>query len=255
MITKEQLHEIGRIKKLNRGQAEKDYLLDLILHSTTTNTKDELVFKGGTCLNKVYNMNRFSEDLDFTQTKKLDLKRLTETIIRDLKYFNIEATVEQKKVYDSVTTRFRVKGPLYTGDDKSTTTLRMDVNLKSTVILPPETIHLSSLYPEVPSTHVLVMNKKEILAEKIRALSTRSKPRDLYDIYYLLGKNVAIDKQLVEEKLGYYNEKLDVRKIEAAIEEVRNSWSREMKTLTRDPPEYHEVARLVSRKLKEDLSK
>jgi len=254
MITKEQLLDVGRIKKLNKGQAEKDYLIDVILVSIASNSKDELVFKGGTCLNRVYNMDRFSEDLDFTQTKGIDLEKLSERIIKDLSYFSIEATAKQKKLYNSITTKFRIKGPLYTGDDKSQTTLQMDVNTKSTVIVKPESVRVSSLYPQIPSTLVLAMHKKEILAEKIRALLTRAKARDLYDIHYLLSIKTPLDRKLLEEKLEYYKETPDLQKIEKAIHNMQNQWSREMKMLTRNPPEYSEVAAHVLTKLKKGLS-
>jgi predicted nucleotidyltransferase component of viral defense system len=253
MITKEQLLEIGRIKKLNKGQTEKDYLIDLILYITSSNTKDELVFKGGTCLNKAYNMDRFSEDIDFTQIKETDHSRLSEKIIHDLKYFNIESTATQKRAYGTVTTKFSIRGPLYMGEDKTKTTIKVDVNTKSTVIIKPESMRINSLYPEVPSTHILVMHKKEILAEKIRALLTRAKARDLYDINYLLGIDTPVDRTLLEKKLEYYKETLDSQKIEKAIHNMQNQWGKEMRILTRNPSEYSVVAEFVLQKLKEEL--
>ena len=45
------------------------------------------------------------------------------------------------------------------------------------------------------------MDPKEIMSEKIRALMTRTKARDLYDIYFLVRKNVKLDTQLVAKKL------------------------------------------------------
>lgn len=254
MITKEQLLEISRIKKLNKGQAEKDYLIDVILYIITSNTKDELVFKGGTCLNRAYNLDRFSEDLDFTQTKKIGQQKLSDTITRNLKYFNMEAEATQKRVYDSILTKFKIKGPLYTGDSKTQTTVRMDVNTKSTVILEPQTIRVSSLYPDVPSINVLVMQKKEILAEKIRALLTRTKARDIYDINYLLENRTPLDKTLVEDKLAYYNEKIDLRKITETLEGMQNQWEIEIKKMTRNPPKYGKVAKFVLNKIKDELS-
>jgi predicted nucleotidyltransferase component of viral defense system len=67
MITKKELEEIARIKGLTLGNAEKDYLIDIALLSISKNTKNELVFKGGTALKKCYFGDyRFSEDLDYT---------------------------------------------------------------------------------------------------------------------------------------------------------------------------------------------
>ena len=92
MISIEKLKEIARLKDLHIGYAEKDYLLDLLLFLISRNTKDELVFKGGTCLSKIYGLDRFSEDLDFTivKEKELDIDRLLSKIESGLKLFGIE---------------------------------------------------------------------------------------------------------------------------------------------------------------------
>ena len=41
--------------------------------SISNHTKNELVFKGGTCLYKFYKFNRFSEDIDFSALSPIDL--------------------------------------------------------------------------------------------------------------------------------------------------------------------------------------
>jgi len=91
-------------------------------------------------------------------------------------------------------------------------------------------------------------------AEKVRALTKRKRARDLYDINYLLSKNVKLDKKLVEEKLKYYDEEIDLRIIEKSIEDIKNYWIEEMKILTRSTPEYSEVASFVLKKLRDGLS-
>ena len=71
MLSAEELSETARIKGIkNKGYAEKDYILDIVLLLISRNTKDELVFKGGTCLYKFYKIARFSEDIDFTLKKR-----------------------------------------------------------------------------------------------------------------------------------------------------------------------------------------
>jgi len=47
-------------------------------------------------------------------------------------------------------------------------------------------------------------SKQEILAEKIRALFTRNKPRDLFDLWFLLKQETPINWQFVVEKMKYY---------------------------------------------------
>ncbi|MEK6845352.1 MAG: nucleotidyl transferase AbiEii/AbiGii toxin family protein, partial [Nanoarchaeota archaeon] len=66
MLRKDELAKIAEAKHLSLFNAERDYLLEVILFALYTNMKNELIFKGGTAMYKVYKLNRFSEDLDFT---------------------------------------------------------------------------------------------------------------------------------------------------------------------------------------------
>ncbi len=70
MINKETLSEFANFKSLQPKLAELDYFQDIALFNISREFGDKLVFKGGTCLYKVYQLNRFSEDLDFSATHK-----------------------------------------------------------------------------------------------------------------------------------------------------------------------------------------
>jgi predicted nucleotidyltransferase component of viral defense system len=49
------------------------------------------------------------------------------------------------------------------------------------------------------------LSKEEILAEKTRAVLTRHKGRDIYDIWYLLNLGAELDEDLILQKLKYYD--------------------------------------------------
>ena len=52
MISIEELRKISKLKGIfNLGNTEKDYIQDIVLLSISRNTKDEMIFKGGTCPN------------------------------------------------------------------------------------------------------------------------------------------------------------------------------------------------------------
>src|SRR3989344_6778008 len=104
MITLDELKKIARMKGISKlGYEEKDYLLDVALFSLSKNTKNELVFKGGTCLYKFYKINRFSEDIDFSAVKDIDLDALIRKIIIDMSLFGIESAIKEKKEkYNSI---------------------------------------------------------------------------------------------------------------------------------------------------------
>jgi predicted nucleotidyltransferase component of viral defense system len=71
---------------------EKDYHLTRILHRISEKRIKDLVFKGGTCLNKCYlGFYRLSEDLDFVynQDVKNQSKAQIKKILDDLRILSI----------------------------------------------------------------------------------------------------------------------------------------------------------------------
>src|SRR3989338_5246816 len=131
MITKKELAEIARLKGLNMGNAEKDYLLDVALLSISKNTKNELVFKGGTCLYKFYRLDRFSEDLDFSAIEEIDMEKLISGGISDFEKFGIKATrLMKREPYNSFLISLRIEGPLFAGKPVTYAKLGIDINVK-----------------------------------------------------------------------------------------------------------------------------
>ena len=65
MIDKNNIREVEKRLGFSFWQAEKDYLQHLFLRELYSTVGTELVFKGGTALQKAYGLHRFSRDLDF----------------------------------------------------------------------------------------------------------------------------------------------------------------------------------------------
>jgi hypothetical protein len=68
---------------------------------------------------------------------------------------------------------------------------------------------LQTMYPIVFNSFVYHLSREEILAEKIRAIMTRRKGRDLYDLWYLLSLGVEIRPDMLIKKM-LYNDVSDV---------------------------------------------
>jgi len=119
-MDRELLLEIGRKKGLkNREHIEKDYFQDKLLYYIFKLTNN-LVFKGGTALYKLYGMPRFSEDLDFTL---LDPKeRVEDKILKIAEILN--AKINVKRLKTCLLFRLRFRGIL-----TSCNTVRIDVSL------------------------------------------------------------------------------------------------------------------------------
>lgn len=251
MITKKELQEYAKLKGLNLGNAEKDYLIDIALLSISRNTKNELVFKGGTCLYKLHKLNRFSEDLDFSAIKDINFERLISDLISDFEKFGIKAKEHRKrKPYNSILIKIRAEGPLFSGKPMSYANLGMDVNLKSEVFLEPEAIAYNSIYPDLPIMNLFCMKKEEIFAEKIRAVITRARARDLFDLHFLLQNGVYAEKEIISKKMEYYNETFEINRLISRIRIFEKNWEKELKGFTTLLPEFDIVYKTVVEKLK-----
>jgi len=75
VISENRLRTLAREQDTGVGLMEKDYVNGWILQALFTSSfSDQMIFKGGTALSKVYFPERwrFSEDLDFTVTGQID---------------------------------------------------------------------------------------------------------------------------------------------------------------------------------------
>jgi predicted nucleotidyltransferase component of viral defense system len=231
MISRVELARISEAKNLPIRNAEKDYLLELLLFALS-DYRRFLVFKGGTALYKFYNLNRFSEDLDFDLIgKRFDVDDMVKKITRNLELTGMKRTILEKIEYSNETNiRFAIRGPLYDGTKNSMSRVTINISKREQPILPLERL-LVATYPEIPSFELSVLGEEEIAAEKIRCILTRDKPRDIYDLWFLSKKNVLIDILLVNKKLKIYRLKFDVDVLLQKVNEKRNMWKRDLQDL------------------------
>jgi len=251
MIRKQELAEIAGLKHLELRNAEKDYLLELILYATS-DFKRFLVFKGGTALYKFYNLNRFSEDLDFDAVgKRTDFDRMIKKIARTLELLGMKGTAIEKEDHGNETSiRFAIRGPLYNGARESMSRITINISRRER----PEFIvdrMLVPSYQEIPSFEVSVLDQKEIAAEKIRCIMTREKARDVYDLWFLLKRGATIDVPLVNKKCKIYDIKFDREAFVVKLYEKRGMWTRDLKGfIIGSLPEFDDIAREIEIGLK-----
>jgi predicted nucleotidyltransferase component of viral defense system len=107
---------------------------------------------------------------------------------------------------------------------------------------------LSNQNPLTVASNVLVMRLEEILAEKVRAIFWRARARDVYDLWFLVKKDVSIKQKLIDEKLKYYELKFSLKNFEKKINEVGKSWEKELKQITTFVPEFKTVKKEILKK-------
>ncbi len=241
MITKDELKEYAKIRNLNLGQAEKDYFQTIVLFILYQDYGKELVFKGGTALNKCFGLDRFSEDLDFTCLKEINTKMIED----GLKRFKIEYESGSRRYKDWLKVVLQIKGPLFIGIRNSLCRLIIDVSSRETVLLKPEIKTIGRFLEEIPVFDIEVMQEKEMLAEKIRAIVTRNKARDVYDAHFLLKKGTEFDASLANDKLKYYNKKWNAEEFEIKVHAKKSIWESELRPLIGNIPRFNEVSEYV----------
>ncbi|MBN2603950.1 MAG: nucleotidyl transferase AbiEii/AbiGii toxin family protein [Candidatus Thermoplasmatota archaeon] len=243
MISRSELARIAETKHLTIRNAERDYLLELLLFALSDDRRF-LVFKGGTALYKFYNLNRFSEDLDFDMIgKRFNIDKMIKKITRNLEITGMQRTLPEKIEYGNETNiRFAVRGPLYDGSKNSMSRVTINISKRERPILPKDKL-LITTYSEIPSFELFVLDEKEIAAEKVRCILTREKPRDVYDLWFLSRKNIAIDISLVNKKLKVYRLTFNLEKFLEKVNEKRNIWKKDLQDLIIGTlPEFDTVA-------------
>ena len=231
MLNREEIDRIAKEKKEQAKIVEKDYLLEMVLYILQEYGKS-LVFKGGTALYKLYSLNRFSEDLDFTLKEKIDTDKLAQIMMRKLQQVGITGRIKEKSAYrNQQNIRLELRGPLFDGNPHNTNIITINISMKEKPIYKSQEERIYPQYRDIPSFTVQVMPLTEIFAEKIRTIFTRDKPRDVYDVWYLMKKGVHITVRDINRKLKLYRLKYNRENLIEKIEEKRKSWDLDLRGL------------------------
>ena len=252
MIEKEELLKVASFKGLTPKLAELDYLQDIALFNISREFGSKIAFKGGTCLYKVFQLNRFSEDLDFTVLKGFRENDFFKRLPFYFKLLNINTTVKVENFDNTTNVLLFVNGPSYNGSKESRTSLSFNLSFRERVVLPLCNFTYKPLYSELRTFNLFAMDEREILAEKIRAIYQRNKARDVFDIWYLLKtRGTQLDVTVVNKKLESSKIKFNKGDFLGKISEKKESWEKNLSTLVNEQlPPFVQVKREIEEKFK-----
>ncbi|MFA5995588.1 MAG: nucleotidyl transferase AbiEii/AbiGii toxin family protein [Patescibacteria group bacterium] len=191
--------------------AEKDYFLALVSKIIYDSPlRNKLIFKGGTALYHAHLPQlRFSEDLDFSSnTAPLTLDEV-KTIFTDYDFLSV------KKDYVSNAT-IKIERLQFTGPLGQPNSMKMEIDFLQNVVLPPLELKYHNVYGV--DTLVRVMDIREIVAEKIRAMNDRIRYRDFYDFTMICQKLTVNLNEVIE-----LVQKKEVRKT-ISSRNILNNW-------------------------------
>lgn len=203
---------------------EKDYYCSLILHHIFVR-ETPLVFKGGTCLTKVYaDFYRLSEDIDLVIPVSVNTPRnQRRSKMNPIKEIFNELPTTVPGVSVSQAFRGHNESRQYIGVLEYPSSvmdklerIKVEIGIRESLLLPSVTgetrtivVNPFSGRPLIPVFMVHIMDMKEAYAEKVRAALTRTEPaiRDLFDLLYAVNKmNLNIDDDdfltMVKQKIN-----------------------------------------------------
>ncbi len=198
MIARAAIQTRAREWGLTEEVVEKDYILGWLLWAIGSQPalREQLVFKGGTCLKKCFvETYRFSEDLDFTVLDggPLAPEDLVPILIDTLDLAEQETgitlssrppTVRLRPDGRSAEGRVYYRGPR---DTPGEARVKLDLTYDETIVEEPIRREIAHAYEDtLPGDRsVRCYAFAEVFAEKLRALGQRTRPRDLYDVVNL----------------------------------------------------------------------
>lgn len=186
MLTTDTLQEFVKKYQTQERNVVREYIQHLFLAALyKIDGSEKLLFKGGTALRLIYQSPRFSEDLDFTgvgifaarSIEPLFLETLAELERMGLKV----STQEAKKTTGGYLGVIRYEAFGFSENMKFEISLRQG---RPGQKIKGEVIQIVSDFA-APYT-VVHFPLRDLVSEKVQALLARRKPRDYYDLYFML---------------------------------------------------------------------
>lgn len=166
------------------SQIEQDLIISRTLVEIFSDDflRDNLAFRGGTALYKLY-LNpapRYSEDIDLVQVKPGPIKPIMQQIDKVITFFEEERTTQigghgAKGIYRFISEYEGIR-----------MRLKLEINCKEHFVVLDWVDFPFKMQNEWFSgeTNIKTYTINELLGTKLRALYQRSKGRDLFDLYY-----------------------------------------------------------------------
>lgn len=235
MVAQDQIKKFSTKYQTSELNIMREYLQHLFLsYFYQLPQGNEIYFKGGTALRFIYQSPRFSEDLDFSTNKEdiLGIEDILLEVLGKIEKENIRATLRDAtptsggylSTIDFVL--FEQKTPI-----QIEISFREKENRGEVITVPSDLI--------LPYT-LVVLTEEQLIAQKMRALLTRKKPRDFYDLYFILrkqlpiaDKNTVLPKALDALRVSEINFEVELKEFLpishwAIIQDFKNSLEREI---------------------------
>lgn len=217
----------------------KDYALSWLLKSIN-DLSNSFILKGGTGIRKAFIEGyRFSLDLDFTLTRSIEFEmvlRESSQLAKRESGIDFSDDVEIKDVKSGFEAKipFRLYYPIQMKIKIDITTPENEI-----IVLPIKSRRLIHPYSDECRKRILTYSIEEIFAEKLRSLFERTRPRDLYDAWYLSNILNVIDIiPVIKRKFEFKHIELSLERLAYRKEKFRSAWESSLRNQLRELPKF-----------------
>lgn len=180
------IEKTAREKQTSRDNVTREYCQHLFLSKFYQQEgAEKILFKGGTALRILWNSPRFSEDLDFSgKMVQREIENRIQNTLLEIEREGIKTDIsESKKTSGGYLARALFQW--------------MDMSVSIQVEISQRQKNSRSGYEQaliqndfLPSYALLHLPEAELIGEKIAALLARAKPRDFFDLYFILRSSL-----------------------------------------------------------------
>lgn len=190
MISSAIIKDLSKKLQTTQLNVRREYVQHLFLSYfyQQKNTND-ILFKGGTALRIAFNSPRFSEDLDFSG-EKFQIKQIENAIESTLE--KIEKEGIKTEIIESKETTGGYLAEISMSLASDIVSLLIQISKRESDDSSEVVVISSDFIAPYP---ISLLGREHLVREKIQALLTRAKPRDFYDLYFLIRANLISQEQ------------------------------------------------------------
>ncbi len=239
MLSPDAITRLSHALRTSELNVRREYVQHLFLSSLYRSPHaDALYFKGGTALRLLYRSPRFSEDLDFDASEN-NVRGIEDAIAAALEDMQRGgANVALDEVKKTSGGHLSIMRFLF-GDE--TIPIRTEISLRKRNTRGTATLVTSAMIPDYT---LVQLAEEDLVAGKIDALLSRKKPRDFYDFYFLLRRNM-LPKKTDKTKL--------FADVIGALRASDIDFSAELKTFL--PKDHHRIIRDFKTALEREIKR
>lgn len=210
IYTKEYVERIAEQEGFIKDNTEKVLRLIDVLEflNIQPKIKGKLALKGGTAINlTVVDFPRLSVDIDLDFAENIDKESIAEFRTDFKQIFGEFLDSEGYRLIEKSRMHYALDSFMlsYNGTSGNRDNIKVEINyLDRAHILPLEYRNINNKITNEP-LRALTLNPIEIYASKTVALLSRTAPRDLYDIYTMIGKGIIKNTNLFRKCFIFYN--------------------------------------------------